>query len=395
MFARAFPGRPPGRRPGKPGDPERPERPGKPGEGPPPPPFELTWAETVDGIQSMDDEDDEPDFSRGYLHIYRTTRPLTNLTIFLRNMTDGDDGPAFGDFRRGQDLCDLGAKWGIEGFVRMEMGFEIIFCEFSDGLVLKSARERPSGKNQSFERMRQLEVLRYPGITAQRLRLDYSGMVSAYWYDLNMTNPDPERADLPRLPASDVGGLGNMKADFMALFEESSSRSDVGVEVCGWEAVFSVEFLVDPAMKLCITKGAFYEVFVVFVVAQGLVEEAGSGELRGGEVLTGPAGDIVLRLEGRVDSEDVDENSDSGDCGGEGERVRVGERECEESRDTSGEKGFESSVREGLFSPTAVIDRVFGAIRSSFLILSLPLCGTVRHTTVPMSLSCETRAIMA
>ncbi|PMD42990.1 hypothetical protein L207DRAFT_631162 [Hyaloscypha variabilis F] len=34
-------------------------------------------------------------------------------------MTDGDDGPAFGDFRRGQDLCDLGAKWGIEGFVSM------------------------------------------------------------------------------------------------------------------------------------------------------------------------------------------------------------------------------------------------------------------------------------
>ncbi|KAH8745223.1 hypothetical protein BGZ57DRAFT_960417 [Hyaloscypha finlandica] len=81
--------------------------------------------------------------------------------------------------------------------------------------------------------MPQLEVLRgasmrYPGITAQRLRLDYSGMVSAYWYDLNMTNPDPERADLPRLAASDVEGLRNMKADFMALFEESSSRSDIG-----------------------------------------------------------------------------------------------------------------------------------------------------------------------
>ncbi|KAH8745224.1 hypothetical protein BGZ57DRAFT_936334 [Hyaloscypha finlandica] len=45
MFARAFP-----------------ERPDERGEGPPPPPFELTWAETVDGIHSMDDDDDEPDF---------------------------------------------------------------------------------------------------------------------------------------------------------------------------------------------------------------------------------------------------------------------------------------------------------------------------------------------
>jgi hypothetical protein len=89
----------------------------------------LTWAETVDGIQSMDNDDDELDFSRGYLHIYRTIRPLTNLVYIdgmsagkttmgtldtqdylLRNMTDGDDGPAFGDFRRGQDLCDLGAQ---------------------------------------------------------------------------------------------------------------------------------------------------------------------------------------------------------------------------------------------------------------------------------------------
>ncbi|KAH6667481.1 hypothetical protein B0J14DRAFT_179932 [Halenospora varia] len=131
-----------------------------------------------------------------------------------------------------KDLCDLGAKWEIEGFVRIEMGFEIIFCEFSDRLVLESAHERPSGKNQSLERMPQLDVLRgesmrYLGITAQRLRLDYSGIVSAYWYDLNMTNPDPERADLARLPASDVEGLRNMKADSMALFGESSSRSDV------------------------------------------------------------------------------------------------------------------------------------------------------------------------
>jgi len=53
MFARAFAGRRPGRRPGKPGDHDVPAK---------------TWTETVDGIQSMDDNDDEPDFSRYYLH---------------------------------------------------------------------------------------------------------------------------------------------------------------------------------------------------------------------------------------------------------------------------------------------------------------------------------------
>jgi hypothetical protein len=250
MFAQPFPGGRP-RRPGRPEHPERPERPGEPGDGPPPPPFEVSWSETVDEIRSMDD-DDEPDYSRGYLHIYRTTRPLTKLVYIdgmsagkttmgtldtqdylLRNITDGDNGPAFSDFKRGRDLCDLDAEWEFEGFVRMEMGFEIIFCEFSDGLVLESVRGRASGKNKSFGRMPQLELLRgasmrYPGITAQRLILDYSGMVSAYWYDFNLTNPDPERLDLPRLPASDLEGLGTMKADFKALFEESSVRNHVG-----------------------------------------------------------------------------------------------------------------------------------------------------------------------
>jgi hypothetical protein len=199
-----------------------------------------------------DDDSDVPDFSRGYLHIYRTTRPLNKLVYIdgmsagktgmgtldsqdfvLRNVSNGGDGPVFGDFERGQDLCEMGAELGIEGFVRMEMGFEIIFCEFSDGLVLESVRGRASGKNKSFGRMPQLELLRgasmrYPGITAQRLILDYSGMVSAYWYDFNLTNPDPERLDLPRLPASDLEGLGTMKADFKALFEESSVRNHVG-----------------------------------------------------------------------------------------------------------------------------------------------------------------------
>ncbi|KAE9371710.1 hypothetical protein N431DRAFT_426337 [Stipitochalara longipes BDJ] len=253
-FARSFPSRP--RRPGKPEDP-RPEPPGEPGEGPPPP-VELSWTETMDYMRTMDDDDDMPDFSRGYLHIYRTTRPLNNLVyidgmsagktdmgtldsqdLVLRNNTNGDDGPAFGDFARGKELCDIGAEWGIEGFVRMEMGFEIIFCEFSDGLVLESAHERPSGKNESLEVLDNFEVLRgaslrYQGITGQRLRLDYSGMSSAYWYDLNLTNPDADQSDLPRLSTSDIEGLARMKADFLNLFAESSSRRDVGND---WQGI--------------------------------------------------------------------------------------------------------------------------------------------------------------
>lgn len=256
MFARVIGGRRPGR-PGEPGYPERPgDRPGDPGDGGAPPPVELNWAESVEELQSMGK--DEPDFSKGYLHIYRTTRPLTNLVyidgmsagktnmgtldtqdFLLRSKTNGDDEPAFNDRNRGLELCALGAEWGIEGFVRMEMGFEIIFCEFSDGLVLESARQRPSGDNRSFEVLNQFETLRgasmrYPGITGQRFKPDYSGMLSAFWYDLNMTNPDPKRQDLPRLPATDVEGLGRMKVDFKAAFQESSRRKDFGND---WQGI--------------------------------------------------------------------------------------------------------------------------------------------------------------
>jgi hypothetical protein len=203
----------------------------------------------------MDDGDDR---EQGYLHIYRTTRPLTNLLyvdglsagkttmgtldsqdFVLRNNSDGQDKPLFGDVTRGRELCDLGAEWGIEGFVRMEMGFEIIFCEFSDGLVLESARQRPSGKNRTYEGLEGFEVmrgasLRYSGITAQRLRLDYSGMVSAFWYNLNLTNPNPDRADVPRLPASETKTLARMRADLKLAFEESSTRKHIGND---WQGV--------------------------------------------------------------------------------------------------------------------------------------------------------------
>jgi hypothetical protein len=261
MFARSHRIGPPR---GRPGDPERPRRPGEPGDGRGPPPMEWDWAETLDEIQSIDDDDDddddddEPDILKGYLHIYRTTRPLTKLVyidgmsagktamgtldtqdLVLRNNSDGHDRPVMGDYQRGQELCALGAEWGIEGFVRMEMGFEIIFCEFSDGLVLESARQRPSSKNQTYEGLSQFEVLRgaslrYSGITAQRLKLDYSGMVSAFWYDLNLTNPDAEKADLPRLPASDLEGIAQMKANLKTAFQESSAKEDVGND---WQGV--------------------------------------------------------------------------------------------------------------------------------------------------------------
>jgi hypothetical protein len=40
-------------------------------------------------------------------------------------------------------MCALGTERGIEGIVRMEAGFELIFCNFTDEMELVSATQRP------------------------------------------------------------------------------------------------------------------------------------------------------------------------------------------------------------------------------------------------------------
>lgn len=162
----------------------------------------------------------------------------TQDLILLLNSRN-DDVSAVGDYNRARKLCGLGAQWGIEGFVRMEMGFEILMCEIGNGLELESSTQRPSGKNQSHERLSQAEVLRgvssrYTGITAQRLILDYSAMVSAFWYDLNLTNPDIDRADLPRLPASNREGLARIQTDLKTAIDDSWTRGGIGND---WQGI--------------------------------------------------------------------------------------------------------------------------------------------------------------
>jgi hypothetical protein len=92
----------------------------------------------------------------GYLQVYQTTRRLSRLLyidgvsagktnlgtldsqdIILRNFTGK---PSWrGEKERAEDLCDLGRRWNIEGFIRTEAGFELILCDFANGLELVSA----------------------------------------------------------------------------------------------------------------------------------------------------------------------------------------------------------------------------------------------------------------
>jgi hypothetical protein len=223
-----------GTRPGGPGG--RPPGSGPPGEGPPPP-------REIENDRSSDNLDDEQPLP-GYLHIYRTTRRLDKLLYVdgmsaakcsmgtldtqdyvLRNKSTGDpNSPPFNsDYQRAKELC---AEMDVEGIVRMEAGFEIIFCDFEDGIELVTAFQRPSviagpgGRNEisRFEYFRGVAA-RYLGIVGGRVQVQFSQMVSAYFYDLDLDNPNSKLEHLPRLSSVAPEALQILRSDVKAVMK--------------------------------------------------------------------------------------------------------------------------------------------------------------------------------
>lgn len=169
----------------------------------------------------------------GWLHTYRTTRPLHFLYIdgmsgskddsgvidtqdyLLRGVRDAKTrtsrsehrvpGPP-GEYDRALDLCDLAADWGLQGVIRTEMaGFEIIKCDFSDGLEQLQSLQRadtqagPPRRGPRKPKHHQSVEDRYRDVGSSRTILDYSSMVSAFFFPTNLTNPDDDRSEYPRL----------------------------------------------------------------------------------------------------------------------------------------------------------------------------------------------------
>ncbi|KAG2060803.1 hypothetical protein BDR06DRAFT_947288 [Suillus hirtellus] len=106
----------------------------------------------------------------------------------------------FDERSRIEDLCRWGKEFGIDGFARMEMDFEVMLCDFTAGVELVSflyIRLVPEDENpfprsppspaplESDARVRRFEVMhsgswhnRYPGDS--RIVLDLTGLVSLY-----------------------------------------------------------------------------------------------------------------------------------------------------------------------------------------------------------------------
>jgi hypothetical protein len=231
--------------------------------------FEIQHAEQHARIHAVEDDDRKEDIlpqrqdttarspaylpsqsflslKSGYLQIYQTNRPLKLLYIDGMSAAACDFGPLdtqdivllnftsdkIDETKRAVLLCKLADEWGLEGFIRMETGFEIIKCNFSEGLDMVSRRRRPDrARDDSYNTMFLLEHVRevtkrYHGIDGGRVTLDYSSMISAYFYPTNLSNPDanpdPTSPPLPRLIFTDPKVIWRIKSDLGHVIKVSS-----------------------------------------------------------------------------------------------------------------------------------------------------------------------------
>jgi len=181
------------------------------------------------GDADADDIDYPPYPVRGYLHTYRAARPLRLLyldgmaasksplgTLDLQDLVllgrDADDADLGSDGRRARGLCGLLDRWAapLDGFVRMEAGFEVLLCRFGPGGPLdlvgvrgspfanESAADARERRERPFSEWLRAAAGRYAGLPAGRAVVDWGSVVSLFAYDVNVTNPDASRADLPR-----------------------------------------------------------------------------------------------------------------------------------------------------------------------------------------------------
>ncbi len=177
----------------------------------------------------VDLEFKDPKKIRGYLHTYQASRDLRLLyldgmaaaktsmgtmdsqdLVLCEDKVGNKTGRNFmGEFKRTQLICDMLKEHDYDGFVRMEIGFEIVYCDFSKGLELLSARrtfftrDKAGGNGlQAFQWARAVAE-RYDGLGADRFKIDFSSMVSGWFFPINITNTDPERPDLNRLASAE------------------------------------------------------------------------------------------------------------------------------------------------------------------------------------------------
>ncbi|TFB01468.1 Uncharacterized protein CCMA1212_006407 [Trichoderma ghanense] len=198
---------------------------------------------------------DEEGRVRGYLQTYHTTRDAQLLYLdgtsagktligtldsqdeVLRQDDSRQGGIIEDEMKRAKALCDMVTEWGWDGIMRMEAGFEVIYCNFSSGLHLDSSlrtllvEDRMKGDANLIPLWLRAAAERYDGIGGDRVRMDFSSMVSGFFFPINISSTDPERPDLVRLGAAKREHLQDIKAYLQSVFVEPRKF------VVNWQAV--------------------------------------------------------------------------------------------------------------------------------------------------------------
>ncbi|KAH8601197.1 hypothetical protein B0O99DRAFT_251013 [Bisporella sp. PMI_857] len=197
-------------------------------------------------LEEDGDGDSDCEWLSGYLQIYQATRPLRLLyldgmsaancgrgTMDAQDMILMDNTTNFHqDLKKAIGLCDRGKEWGIDGIIRMETGFEVIMCNFSSSVEMLSSHRKPKkfgdedeGSATLYEYVREA-AQRYGGIDSSRVKIEYSNMVSAFFYPTNLTNPIPGNRD-PRLVYADPAQLLRIKNDLASILHTRDEKSSI------------------------------------------------------------------------------------------------------------------------------------------------------------------------
>jgi hypothetical protein len=202
------------------------------------------------------EEPSEPE--AGFLHTYATKKDLQ--LIYVDGMSAGktsngtldsqdyvilnstEEHFGFWDYERAQEMCDIArTDWEgrVDGFLRMEAGFEIILCDFAANLnvrrIARAGGRTEEGPDLSFSsNFAYLRAVsdRYHGIGGNRVRINYDNFVTAYTYDIDLFSTSSRAPRLQNVPANTLSAIRS-ELDSLVLSEPNPFTQ----ESTDWQAI--------------------------------------------------------------------------------------------------------------------------------------------------------------
>jgi hypothetical protein len=210
------------------------------------PPHEPSSQQKPLGQLETDDTSDYDSEGRvrGYFQTYRTTQDVQLLYVDGSGAAkspigtlDSQDYILFpnssfewnnmqGEVQRATAMCDMITKWGWAGIMRMEIGYEVIWCDFKSAALhhessVRSLLQEDRLKDDDFLGISiwaRAVAERYDGLGGDRVKVDFSSMVSGFFFPINISNTDPERPDLIRLKAATLEHRLDINAYLQKVF---------------------------------------------------------------------------------------------------------------------------------------------------------------------------------